>query len=62
MRNMCETCGEAGEFSRGKSISYLTAFLRNLKDRWDEKALASDTTQNNLGRFRQAGQKEGGAR
>ena len=38
MRNMCETCGEAGEFSRGKSISYLTAFLRNLKDRWDEKA------------------------
>src|SRR6266581_3506596 len=36
VRNMCETCGEAGEFSRGKSISYLTAFLRNLKDT-DEK-------------------------
>src|SRR6266566_8245835 len=31
VRNMCETCGEAGEFSQGKSISYLTALLRNLK-------------------------------
>src|SRR2546430_4379902 len=31
VRNMCETCGEAGEFSRGKSISYLTAFLRDRK-------------------------------
>ncbi len=30
MRNMCETCGGGGEFSRGKSISYLTALLRNL--------------------------------
>src|SRR6266478_8240028 len=30
VRNMCETCGGGGEFSRGKSISYLTAFLRNL--------------------------------
>jgi len=27
---MCETCGGGGEFSRGKSISYLTALLRNL--------------------------------
>ncbi len=30
VRNMCETCGGGGEFSRGKSISYLTALLRNL--------------------------------
>ena len=36
MRNMCETCGEAGEFSRGKSISYLTAFLRNLNDTYEK--------------------------
>jgi hypothetical protein len=25
VRNMCETCGGGGEFSRGKSISYFTA-------------------------------------
>ncbi len=31
MRNMCETCAGGGEFSRGKSISYLTALLRNLR-------------------------------
>src|SRR6266705_2683515 len=30
VRNMCETCGGGGEFSWGKSISYLTALLRNL--------------------------------
>ncbi len=30
VRNMCETYGGGGEFSRGKSISYLTALLRNL--------------------------------
>src|SRR6266581_969287 len=37
VRNMCETCGEAGEFSRGKSISYLTAFLRNLNDTYKKQ-------------------------
>ncbi len=30
VRNMCETCGEGGEFSRRKSIFYLTALPRNL--------------------------------
>ena len=30
VRNMCETCGGGGEFPWGKSISYLTALLRNL--------------------------------
>src|ERR1700745_2617329 len=31
VRNMCEACGEEVNFPWGKSISYLTALLRNLK-------------------------------
>src|SRR4029077_11428980 len=33
VRNMCETCGAGGEISQVKSISYLTALLRNLANR-----------------------------
>jgi hypothetical protein len=38
VRNVCETCGGGGEFSRGKSIFYLTALLRNLKGLADKLA------------------------
>jgi hypothetical protein len=31
---MCETCGEEVNFPWGKSISYLTALLRNLPALW----------------------------
>jgi hypothetical protein len=34
VRNMCETCGEEVNFPWGKSISYLTALLRNLPTLW----------------------------